>query len=176
MSKNNPLNFTTKDAVFATCLKVLERNSKSKCWIQVKNTENALMQHILFQYYRNPNQQINDLVKVAIVNGYNKLIIDNGYRNADGVIDNTLDLITVADVKLTWDQHAGCSKCGCNPGYKVSFNSKLNIRSDIKYNADIYVDLFPKLVDFEIAASVSLDNLPNVMADCDVDLHLFRKD
>ena len=91
MSKENSLNFTTKDAIFATSLKVLKRNSKSKCWIQVKNTENRLVQHILFQYYRNPNQQINDLVKVAIVNGYNKLIIDSRYRNADGVIDNTLD-------------------------------------------------------------------------------------
>ena len=175
MSKENSLNFTTKDAIFATSLKVLKRNSKSKCWIQVKNTENRLVQHILFQYYRNPNQQINDLVKVAIVNGYNKLIIDSRYRNADGVIDNTLDLITVADVKLTWDQYAGCSKCGCNPGYKVSFNSKLNIRSDIKYNADIHVDLFPELVDLEIAKSVSQDNLPDVIPDCDMDLQLFRK-
>ena len=151
MSTDNPLIFIATAATIATALKPATKATKSKCWIQVERTENKTIQDLLFERYNKPNRQMTNAVKAAIANAYNKFINDNDWRNAAGDKDHTLSLISPEDIRLTWDQYCGCS-CPCSPGYRVDFKKgfsprhMLNIRHDVRYNADIYVRLTPELV------------------------------
>jgi hypothetical protein len=150
MSANNPLIFTASNATIAPSTKSFDRAIRSKCWITVKSTEDKTVYDLLMERYNKPNRQMTNAVKAAIANGYNKFINDNDWRNAAGDKDHTLSLISPQDISLTWDQYCGCS-CPCSPGYRVEFkkgfspSTKLNIRYDVRYNADIYVELTPEL-------------------------------
>jgi hypothetical protein len=150
MSTDNPLIFTASAATIAPSTKAFDRAIRSKCWISVKRTESQTIYDFLNERYRKPNRQMTNAVKAAIANGYNKFINDNDWRNAAGDKDHTLSLISPEDIRLTWDQYCGCS-CPCSPGYRVEFKKgfsprhMLNIRHDVRYNADIYVELTPEL-------------------------------
>jgi hypothetical protein len=150
MSTDNPLTFIASNATIAPALKPATKAAKSKCWIRVERTESKTIQDLLFERYNKPNRQMTKAVKIAIAAGYNKFIYDNNWKNVDGTVDNTLSLLSPEDIKLEWDQYCGCS-CPCSPGYRVTFkkgfspDTKINVRSDVRYNADIYVDLKPAI-------------------------------
>lgn len=150
MSTDNPLIFTASNAIITPSTKAFDRAIRSKCWISVKRTEDKTTYDLLMERYNKPNRQMTNAVKAAIANGYNKFINDNNWKNAAGDKDHTLSLISPQDIRLTWDQYCGCS-CPCSPGYRVEFkkgfspSTKLNIRYDVRYNADIYVELTPEL-------------------------------
>lgn len=144
MSTDNPLTFIASNATIAPALKPATKAAKSKCWIRVERTESKTIQDLLFERYNKPNRQMTNAVKAAIAAAYNKFINDNNWKNVDGVVDNTLSLLSPEDIKLEWDQYCGCS-CPCSPGYRVSFNEDLFILSSVKYNADIVVYLRPSL-------------------------------
>ena len=150
MSTDNPVIFTASAAAIVPALKPANKPTKSKCWIQVERTESKTIHDLLFERYNKPNRQMTNTVKAAIAATYNKFIHDNHWKNVDGVVDNTLSLLSPEDIQLKWDQYCGCS-CPCSPGYRVTFkkgfgpNHKINVRSDVRYNADIYVDLKPNV-------------------------------
>ncbi len=164
MSTDNPLIFTASNAIIAPSTKAFDRAIRSKCWISVKRTEDQTVYDLLMERYRKPNRQMTNAVKVAIANGYNKFINDNDWKNAAGDKDHTLSLISPDDIRLTWDQYCGCS-CPCSPGYRVEFKKgfsprhAINIRYDVRYNADIHVELTPELA-APTKSNVSVEIVP----------------
>ena len=119
-----------------------KRSVKSKCWLNIvkpDDVDHSLVDMMMQRYVR-PSRKLTNAIKTAIIATYNSSL------SPVDITDRKLERLKEGDVKLKWNQYAGCS-CPCSPGYTVSFNERLYIRLEARYCADIYVTLVPLFVE-----------------------------